>query len=478
MVKKTLSTFLAVILTISIALGFTACGGPFDETFEKDLRSDVYDIYEELKLVYDDANSTAEVFAWLENWGEVNDFYVNRTSDDSLILRKPSTEGYSDAPSSTIQCPVSLQQTRNRCVESAIAMAVACSAPDHGALTLMFTGRTNGELNGVTAIPKRYIKRSDNLINLCYSGHSSLFTAGAATSRYRISDELSKTPSSATNGYKITIKGMQTGDTGDRSYISSNPIRVLGDFLSGCISRGMYLELISFESDAPAGYYPTSATLEVAVSNGDNKSFLSRLESAIENFSENNSDENEDSEFSYSSIDVPSQVFSSESTSSITGLMYTLQEGIYAYEDEEENGTPVAVQNTFSISTSGGKLKMGIVGRSLEPDVLRDMDNSIEQTCYLNDVAFDIVYTSSLWSREYNNPLADSLRVATSQNDLDLEPSSSFMETECGYFQAVSPNLDIVSLGVNIDDMYEFTISLISYMQSLGTPSQTLDTVE
>lgn len=465
--KKITTIILVSVMTTSLICGLTGCS-PFDEGFKRALKTDVYSTYEEMKTIYKKSDSPSGVFDELEKWGDKNEFYVNRIGDADLILMKPPTDGFETAPVTTLQCSVSMTSVRHHCLEAAIAMAAAKSIPEHGTVYLVFTTNENGNFVGAKTLPQRILKRTDNMINLTYSGDAMLFTSGAASSRYALTEDISYASPKGTNAYKLKISGLHGGDAGDRSKYHPNPIRVLGDFISACTQKGMVVELSSFDAYAHIGYYPRSAIATVVVSTGDKKAFLTRLDAAVEKFEDSNRDTDEDLSFEYKSVNIPRRVLSSEDTASVMGLMYTLDEDKYATTEPDDEGDVIAIQTTSSIRTENGRLRIGILGRSLDTDILKDMSRTIKKICNLNDVHYRLVDGSPLWTEDEDNTLADSFDIAAAQSDLNIETGPTFKESECAIFKKTRPDIQMISLGINTDNAYEFAQALVAYMDSLG----------
>jgi len=460
---------IATILTLIIVLVFCGGCGAVDEDYEKAIKDDVYATYENMKSDLGNTPTTKAISAWLNTWANSNKLFSKSINDNGIVMEKEATDDYKKSESVTLQCNMNENNIKDFYQTAAIALTALSDTENHGKLTLIFINGKKGAMN----IPDKYLD-TDNFINLTPCLQTSLYTGSAGTAEYQISKKMNYKSTTSSKAYKITISNCTGGDSSDRTKKHPNPIVTIGTLLNDCRRSNIIFDLSAFNGGENASTYPTYATATIVVNSNYEDKLVNKLKNAKDEYTNKYLKSESNMKYKITSVSVPSKVFTEEDTDSIMSLMYTLEDGVYKTSEKNGKGDILALSTIGRISTKNNELKINIFGRSLDSDVMKEMNKAFADTASLSDASFKILSSSTIWPSDSDNKLAKSFIVAASQIDVSLKENSTFKENESAIFYSKNEKLNIISLGVNIQDGLSATESIILFIKSLGTSKTTL----
>lgn len=457
--KKLISAVL--LLTVAACFLLAGCDG-MDNDYENKIKDDVYATYESLKADLSGADSNDEIMDYLNSWADKNSIFSEKLTDCGIVMSKDSDKKNSKSSSVTYQCRIDHSSKTDTFTSAAIAMTVLNDTENHGKITVLFTDGTKGAQN----LPDKYIK-TDHFISLTERSTPRLFTGSAATAEYDISKKTSTKATEGTKAYKISISGCRGGDSAVRDTRHANPVVAIGNLLNECRNSGIILEIKSFNGGDQAWNYPKSATAVVVVASSEEDKFVSKAENERDSYKDKHLKNESDMDYTVSKVPLPSTVLSDADTSSILSLFYTMEDGVYATSEPDDKGDLVALANIGSVSTSGGSINIGVFARSTDTSVFKEMKKTYSDTADLSDASLKVVTSIPVWPQKENDPLAESVIVAGSQADLKLSADYTFMRNDAAIFYSMDNDLDIVSMGVDIQDAFEITKTLVTFNETL-----------
>ncbi|MCI2062959.1 MAG: hypothetical protein LKJ83_09395 [Eubacteriaceae bacterium] len=457
--KKAFSIIVSASLVCTLLLS-AGCTSKNDEISDKTVKNDIYDTYEEIKDVSADAKNAGDISAWVLKWAKKNDIAARNIGNDNLVLSKDATAGYEKAGDSTLQCSITGHESSQDAQVLAIALSSLKDTTNHGKIDLLITA-------DASAVSTGYLK-SDNLLNLSYGKNTKLFTGSASTAKYTIYRTVSKTSTTGDQAYRITIGGFEGGNSGDRSRTHPNPIESLASLVNSCQSSNMVIEVAGFRGGSSFDTYPTSASVTVVIDKNDITKFEKKVANAKSDYQDKYVSKESNMTYTLTKVKKPAKVYSTDDTSNVLSLMYTMSDGVYATIDGQDSGDSIAVTNLGRLTLKGTKFKAEVSARSIDADEMKTMNKEFKATAKLNDMHFRISRETPLWPYNNNSTLAKDFETASDEYGFSLDTSSTYMQNDCALFYSKDNSLNMISLYTNIEDGYSVCKSIILFYGNMG----------
>ena len=467
--KRILSLILTMTLIISCLTGCFA--EEETTTAEEKMKAQITMLYNGLLVSLPDITDIDAQKDYLYDWATKNNIAAVFDTNGNVIMSKKATAGYEEAPATTFHCSLGVGDPLEQYQTMASAMYLINNLENHGFLRILFTPATENSLYGAENLKESYLE-SETLINLSFAEKTSFTVGSAGTSNYTLSKDLEWISPTYPNAYEISIQGLNGGSSSIVSGSHPNPIKILGNFLASAKSKGVLMELASFVGGQQANQYPESATAVVLINDNDVAKFEKWVNNEIEEFADKYSEHELEYTFTMTPVEeIPQTVISKEESTNVLSLLYTMINGIYL--KDEENAI-IAVSNIGKINTSDETLTVDICARSLDAAILEEMGTTFEVICGLNDIICTKTNNSSIWVSNLDSPILNTLTDIYKTNfDKDIKNKSIMQNTECSIFKEKNPELDVISVGVNIENNITEIEVIKMYLESLGTPAVT-----
>lgn len=448
------------MLVLAMVLAVAGCDGS-DEEKNKQVKEDLFSIYEELRPIYTGKTTNEDVRNYLAGVADREGIYNTALPGGGLLLMKQADPHYQNTPSTTIQCSISKENRHKDAQVAAIALTVLTNTENHGQITILFTGEENGEYYGVESLTKDHLK-TDNLINLRYSTKAQLITGSACSQEYILRSKAEMTAPEVNKAYEISLISREGSlDSKDKPDYP-NPIMTLGLLLSDCRNSGINLQIASFEGSFSPGKYPIYAKAVVVIQSDDEQRLIAKVESSIDKFESKHSEIKPQVDYKYAAVSSPDAVLSHDSTTRLLSLIYTIDDGVPKGEDTE-----ILTSSTVEKINIADNVEVTVLGRSLSAEGQKNFRSTYESIAKLNSYSFSSLTHDTLWESPKENLLADSLSIAAGQHGLKLKSESSLESNECSILTTKKEGLKAISFGVNIQQGLEVSQTLILFLESL-----------
>ncbi len=464
---------LAVVLLLLVPF-VTSCGlnSALDE---EALKEDYYPLYEDCKAHFRNAGTSAQMMEPLAEWGKEQGFTVQRIDDQVLVISATSDTGDPLTESTALQTCLDPAHPDHSAANAAIILTAMKDTPTHGQVSAIFTAKKKGVYTGAQALPAEYLD-VDNFVNLEHWYKAWLITSTAATRTYKIEKDLEQAAVPADYvAYELEIRDLEGGNTADRSRKHPNPVVHLGDFTSDLMGAHIELRMVSLEGGAGAESYVPSAKAVVVMPPEAEKRFLSRFESDKKSYVDKWVSREPDIKYTCTRIDTPALMITDADASRILSLFTTIDEGVYRStktedeEDGEKEDNPVSIANIGVYRAVDGKLTMRVIGRGMENDMLNELDEIFASAAELADCTCTVTDRTPAWIQDGESLLVQRLIAAGEQSGLSYRSDrQTFQKSECSCFREKKKDLDIVSIGTNIDCDLETTKALALMLESMA----------
>ncbi len=464
--KKFFALLLALTLIVgTVSLSLTSCDTTHHDLADQ-VKTDVYDMTENLKSDYTESKDDIEFAKKLKKYCDEVGLKAEIVNKGNVIVNLKATKGFEKTQSNIILVEFSKSKYKESCQAIAMAMATAKNSTEHGKLRLIFSPKINNMSVGVKELNTSYFK-ADNIINLIDWEKTEMFNGSAETKSYDINSSSYKSSPKGTLAYKITIKNLAKTDSGDRTSKHTNPIIFISDLLSSAKSSGLNLEIASFTSKGSLTEYPTAAEAVIVVDQSSETKMENRLEGEKEDFQDKNRKRDPDATFEYAVTKVPSKVLNYDQTSNLLSLLYTLEDGIFATTEEDYEGDILGMSTIASIKLTDNSVNVKVIGRNIDKDTSSNMDVTFKTTANLSDYSCKITNRYPLWKPLENNRIVkeNKLKKALESNGIDRKVKYLFKENCCSFVQQKNKNINMISLGVNVEEGKECSMALIDYLK-------------
>lgn len=465
--KNKITTYILIIVLLVSGISLTGCGSSFDEEDANKLEKDVYNLYEELKPIYAEADSEYDISAYLYNWAKKNDFVARKLGGGNVIITKPASLADPSFPSTIIQCAISQTDSKEASQRASIALATILNLKENGKVGVLFTINKNGEFSGANRLSTESLD-SDYFIHLESGAPSAVNIGSAGTAEYEMAMTYEMTDPTTTAAYQLSMKGLPGVDSSILEGSNPNSILILANFLIGCRASGMLVELANFDGGDSAGNYPASASATIMVNQNNEEKLLTRFASNLDTFMDKYGNDFPDASYTLTKVDAPKSVINNDDTANILSLLYTSINGVYKTSEENGGGTTLAVANIGKLTTKSNKMKVRILARSVDSSILKEMADSYHATAYLSDASFRIVESSTVWPFDPEHKLSkDFIKVAEDVGLNGLSLSPTFMKSECAIFYAKKKDINMISFSVSNNDAFSDAKTLLFFITNL-----------
>ncbi|MGI6204337.1 MAG: hypothetical protein ACOYJH_03555 [Anaerovoracaceae bacterium] len=462
--KKTISVLLSLILAFSV-IGLTGCTTAGEEVSNDEVNKDIQQTYSDLKEQYDKDDTCDAVFSYVKWWADQNDgLTYEKINADSIVLSSGATKGYKKAESTLFEfnsgAGCASSEKKNYAQVLSLALTTMKDSVNHGDVRLLIT-RNPSSL-------KKSDFRADNIISLTHGNDTAIYSGGAATAEYTFTKSLTTTESDGKTAYRITIDGLEGGSTGDTSRTHPNPSEEIASFINSCQSSKINLEIASFEGGTSYDTYQTKATAVVVVSGSSADKFQEKADKEAANYTDKNISKESDMTFTVSEVNVPSKVYSAESEASVLSLMYTMSNGVFETIDGEDSGDSIAVSELGYLRMTGSKFTAMVSARSIDADVMKEMNKEFKATATLNDMSFKADKATPLWPYDVDSSLASELSQATSEYGFKLDTQFTYEKTDLAIMYSKNKKINAVLFATNMENGYAAVRSMMLFLFNLN----------
>lgn len=409
--------------------------------------------------------SNEKVADYLLNWASNKNIKATKDGSDNVIFYlKASSKDYKKNAPTVIACEYDSANLEEYLEPLATALTVAKNSQNHGTFKIIFLPRENGDMKGAESLSSEYLTKDTQLFMLGASSSSKVSAITGGYKQFEVKDSLKTTTPSHDKAYKITIKHVPARDAG----YAINPIKTLGNLLANFKSTSLLFELSSFNGGKDADSMPSRASVTIVINSSDEEKFISKMDRAIEKFSDKYIGDYPEIEYTYKEVDVPDSVFTKTETENIVSLMYTALNGVY-YKDDD--GNVEAITNIGKISTKNDSLSILVSAMSSSDELLDEIRDAYKTIAGLCNVKSRTVMSYKVYDGGDNTAslleqFESSFIAFTGDSEMIVEPAVE--TTPCSVFNENNPSLAMLYCGITEKSKEKFAGSLISFLDNIG----------
>lgn len=474
---------IAAALILSLSFGvLTGCGGNKEEVADDAaIQKAIIDEFNIISQIPRESGHERAMSSYLRSWAKENGFEVIRDNSNNIIITKPASAGYEDAPTTILQCnmdskiavaegsdfnplsdPVTPVIEENAMkadgtslgAKSGIGVSTALyilkNAQHHGPIKALFTTDGEAGMTGAEKLKAKYLD-GDYLINLGWNSDRSVGLGSGGTADYDMRHDIKWTAPQNAIPYVISISGLNGGNASeDIGKGGANAIKIIGEVLANAQGKGILFELGSFNGGDSRNTIPSEASALIILNESDQKKMQNVVDDAIDSFDSAYGDVENNYTFTYQEAQMPDKVVSFEDNGSIISFIYGIIDGVQAMSDAYDNVVENA-SNLGMVSTKTGNFLAYASAASTSDVGLYQITTAHEAISSMSNLQYSCSEAVPRWPDHPDSILYTRIKDIYSDLYDDKMPGSIVhRELECGWFTKKNPKLQIISIGPRI----------------------------
>ena len=444
----------------------------------------VFKYFEEISQIPRGSGNEKEISDYLRKFGE--DLGLETIQDEALniIIRKPATKGYENAPGVVLQGHMDMVCEKNKGTNHdftkdplqlridgdyiyatdttlgadngiAVAMGLAVLASndiEHPALEVLVTVDEEAGMSGAMALDGNLVK-GKYILNLDSEeeGHLLVSCAGGVTALSTIPVEFTDADSSKVS-YSLEIKGLLGGHSGmDIIKQRANSNKLLGRLLN-LIS--IDFDLAKVEGGSKNNAIPRESDCVLMINPSDKETFVSDVERITATFKHEFSTSDAGLEVICNETTSPSKVLNCDSKSRVISMLNIIPNGIQTMSMDIENLVESST-NIGVLRTTDSAVTFECAVRSSVGSLKTDITNRMELLTKQLNGTLQLISDYPAWEYAKNSQL-EKMCIDAYKNLTGNEPIIMALHAglECGLLLEKMPHAEAISFGPNMYDVH------------------------
>jgi len=445
----------------------------------------VFRNFEALTQIPRESGNEAAVAAFLEQWAKDRGLAVVKEPSNNIIITKPATPGYENAPTVILQghtdmvCvkldeltfdfakePIPLVvdgdyiKTKGTTLgaDNGIAVAMAMSVLEssdleHPKLVALFTTAEETGMDGVMSLDPDHVK-GDILINLDSEEEGTVLASCAGGVNNIVEVDVKWTANPNDSAYQLVISGLAGGHSGiEIGKNRANAIKLAGRVLS-IFNAHFPFALYEIFGGEKMNAIAKRATIKFTISSDDRYLMEDLVESIESTFRNEYEVADPGITLTLTKVENPEKVFDVASASAVEKLIrltpfgvYTMSAGMPGLVESsnnlgvlEQNGNIIKLTNAIRSSVKSKKQELN--------EVMALIAEAVKGHNYL-------VSDYPEWPFKVESKIRDLMKATYQEmtgNALHVEAIHAGLE--CGFLKEKVGDIDMVSLGPNMHDVH------------------------
>ena len=446
----------------------------------------VFDYFEEISRIPRGSGNEKGISDYLLNFAKKLGLEVIQVDALNIIIKKPATKGYENAPVVIIQGHMDMVCEKNNGTEHdftkdplklriiddyiyatdttlgadngiAVAYAMALLASDdiaHPALEVLITTDEETGMSGAMAVSKDNIQ-GKMLINLDNEEEGYLLVSCAGGIRSKGTLDINFEEVDAKDVLVLEVSGLKGGHSGmDIIKERGNSNKIMGRVLKSLIEEFDF-NLVSINGGAKNNAIPRETKAVIAIDKSDKeemKEFISKWNEIIKNELRT-----QDPGFKLTCVEsqeATGKMFTTESTENVIDLLYLYPNGINTKRVEIE-GLVESSTNLGIVITNEDNVEFDSAIRSSVPSLKEEIVLRSKTIVELLGGEFTTTSDYPAWEYNPNSKLRDICQdVHKKMYGKEAEIVAIHAGVECGLFNEKLGDLDMISFGPDLYDVH------------------------
>jgi len=426
--------------------------------------------------------SQDQLSSFITDWADSNSLEYKTDSAGNIVFNTPAIDRKKSVSPTVIVVGMNYKTAHKNSSLFASAAMLALSDLQSSRKTVIFVNDELASGKGYTSLSKKLISSKSKVIYMDQAAKAYLSVESFAETISEIKIPTSREDSDLDSAVKIKISGIKTDELGPAISDQPDPVAALASMLSRLKSKSVSYRVADFSIGSNGNMYPDSIEACILINSYSMDSFTKYIDQLIKNWDKKYSKSNPTIEFTYEVIDnpdaIPSECFDANTSDLITGLLYTINSGVYSFTKsdpvpEGKNiGDPCGLNCVTDADVTDSSIKLKLISQGYN-----DM--------FLNRIVIDNQAAAELLSCDYHVSEThdafinekDSLqrtfkttytRVNSTSDNTNIKTSSDDRFTPCSYLSEKNSKADIIHLCISPKSAAKLTNTLMCYIKAKG----------
>lgn len=429
-------------------------------------------------------NSTEDILTYISEWAERQGVPSQMDEYKNLIFQKPATNGKEALPPTIICVDIDYQTINNNLSDISTAQYIVAAANDKnltgGPLTVIFLNNENDSKIGAENLDPKFIKPESNIFYLTSNdiSYSSRSSFARSISQIEINNENNVENRNCDTMIKIKIDGINPSANIISKHKEPSVISQLQSILTRLRSKSTYFQIANISVDDNGNLNPCSLEFDLLINKYDLDSYTKWLDNKSNKFVKKYKKDYPDISYKYEVVSdinsLPNTVFNSENIKSLSNILYTIKNGDYSFNDNEENNTKnqdlhiYGKNNICGIETKDYSIKLNILTEAYDKTYLEQINTENSTAASIFNAKYTIEKDIPAFENK-NELLIKMLAKAYTKVNLFTNRNATLPEkwdeefTTCSYLLEKNDNLNIIHLSISRNDGLNITNVLLNY---------------
>ncbi|MDR3071891.1 MAG: hypothetical protein LBU41_00170 [Clostridiales Family XIII bacterium] len=316
----------------------------------------------------------------------------------------------------------------------------------HGPMRLLFTAYGSSTMSGAAGLDKKYLE-GDLLINVNEISQDKIRIGSKYAKLLTTSSALESAAVKNRSAYVVAVSGAYA-HSGDGELQPTNPVAILSEILSTTKASGIFYELSSFTTEGNSLQAPNQAVAVVILNDYEQTRFRQIFNSVAREYSKSNDNSTHVFDIRMIETILPEKCISNADLNRLIACLFSLTSIDFSLQNDV---LPTLTVSHFSINPESFSCSFFIEADSEEAlDAALLEQVAIEK---LSNIHFESKSSIPGAMPPKENETIELLAQALNENsgqEISVMPATNI--GELGYFYTTNPNLQVVSIGMQIDN--------------------------
>ena len=426
--------------------------------------------------------SQDQLSSFITDWADSNSLEYKTDSAGNIVFNTPAIDRKKNVSPTVIVVGMNYKTAHEKSSLFASAAMLALSDLQSSRKTVIFVNDELASGDGYTSLSNKFISSKSKVIYMDQAEKAYLSVESFAEAMSEIKIPVSKEKSDLDSAVRIRISGIKTTELGPAISDQPDPVAALASMLSRLKSKSVSYRVADLSIGSNGNMYPDSIESCILVNSYSIESFTKYIDQTIRTWEKKYSKSNPDIEFTYEVIDnedsIPSECFDADSSNLITGVLYTINSGVYNFSKsdpipESKNiGDPCGLNCVTDAEVSDSSISLRLISQGYNDMFLNRIVIDNQAAAELVSCNYSVVESHDAFINEKDSLLRTFRTTYTNVNkpseNSNIKVSADDCFTPCSYLSEKNSKADIIHLCISPKSAAKLTNTLMCYIKAKG----------
>ena len=430
-------------------------------------------------------HSQEDMQKFITRWAYNNGLEYSVDESGNIIITREAVSNKKNVSPTVIVVSYNYENAGNNSKSLSCAALTAATQLSSSKLTVIFVNNEKNDGSGYLALDPALFTDNTKVIYLDYGKSTYISDRSFGREEQTVSVPFSTSEVYCDTAVRINISGVKSDVINTNISKKTTPVDYLSSILTRLRSKSTICQITDLSVGNMGNMYPDSMEVTVLVNSYSLNSFTKYLDGRIEKFSDTYDEEDyPDASFTYEVIDDPEQfpetAYSDETRDALTTLLYTINNDVYRFDEEDENiPEGYEVKEVYGINCANGirvsddSINVDISLQAVNDDYKALLTTDNANAAELSGCELSTVKSYDAYFNE-RTALAKTLKSTyikvcdLSGIDISLDSDCDSYFTPMTYLSELNENMDMVHLKLAGETSRTLTNMLLCYIQTKG----------